>query len=53
MTEDHADMPGMGDQAKKAEPGKTAAPQKEPQTKKPDVPAPAHTGKPLAAPGKS
>ena len=54
MKEDHANMPGMGDQGKKPEQGKAAAiPQKEQASKKPDAPAQADKTKPKGTPGKS
>ena len=54
MKEDHANMPGMGNQPKKPEQGKAAAtPQKEPASTKPDAPAQSDKTKPKGTPGKS
>ena len=54
MSEDHANMPGMGGQAKKPEPGKTSAtPQKPQESKRPDAAAPSDKTKPQPTPEKS
>jgi hypothetical protein len=53
MTVDHANMPGMGEQTQKTEQGKAAAPQKAPDSKKPDAAAPADKVKSQPKPGKS
>ena len=55
MTEDHANMPGMGEQTKQPEPGRAdAAPQKARRPGKPDAPEPKPDGaKPKATPEQS
>jgi len=54
MKEDHANMPGMSEQPKKAEQGKpSATPQKAKESKRPDPSAQSDKAKPQPTSGKS